>query len=71
MSDEEKIAMDVGDALATHGGWFAALIAGGYGWILTAGLGRAGQTLDRIVAKLDDHGQRLARLEGRAEAEKE
>jgi len=71
MSDEEKIAMDVGDALATHGGWFAALVAGGYGWIMKAGLGRLSDTLDRIDAKLDNHSERLARLEGRAEAEKE
>lgn len=59
MNDEEKLAMDVGDALAAHGGWFAALIAGSYGWIMKAGLGRVGATLDRIDAKLDDHGQRF------------
>jgi hypothetical protein len=69
MNDDNKAAMDLADSLANHGGWFAALVAGSYGWILKAGLGRAGKTLDRIEAKLDDHGQRLSRLEGRMESE--
>jgi len=64
MNEDQQI----GDAIAQHGGWFVAVLTGAYLWILKLATGRTIRQLDRIELKLDNFGERIAKLEGHIES---
>ena len=65
MSEDAKNAMDLGDAIATHGGWVAAAVASMTVWVAKVGAGRTLKTLDRVDERLGEIDARLSRIEGR------
>ena len=66
--NDDQAAKDVSDAVAQHGGWVIAALVSSYLWILKIATSRTVKQLDRIEFKLDNFGERLAKLEGRMDS---
>ena len=65
MNDDAKNAMDLSDAIATHGGWIGASVATVAAWVMKVSAGRTLKTLDSVAEKLTEIDARLSRIEGR------
>jgi len=65
VNDDTKTAMDLTDAISTHGGWVGASVAGAAAWVMKLSAGRTLKTLDTMASKLTEIDARLSRIEGR------